>query len=144
MSEGLLDFLPLWAVLVCTVALTLVSLEIGFRIGRRRAAIADPENQSSAGAMAAASLALLAFLLAFSFQFAASRFEARRTILLDEVNAIGTTWLRARSDSRWSAPETSRRESADPSRSRSASGSPRARSGSALRPRSSWGSTCRR
>jgi len=96
MPEGPLDFLPLWALFVATAALTLVSLEIGFRVGRRRAAIADPENQSSAGAMAAASLALLAFLLAFTFQFAASRFEARRTVLLDEVNAIGTTYLRAR------------------------------------------------
>jgi len=96
MTEGALDFLPLWAVFVCTAALTLGSLEVGFRIGRRRASLADPEKESSAGAMAAASLALLAFLLAFTFQFAASRFEARRTIQLDEVNAIGTTWLRAR------------------------------------------------
>lgn len=46
------------------------------------------------GAMANASLALLAFLLAFTFGFAASRVEARRTLMLDEVNAIGTTYLR--------------------------------------------------
>jgi len=45
--------------------------------------------------MANASLALLAFLLTFTFGFAASRLEVRRTILLDEVNAIGTTYLRA-------------------------------------------------
>ena len=45
--------------------------------------------------MANASLALLAFLLTFTFGFAASRLEVRRTILLDEVNAIGTTYLHA-------------------------------------------------
>jgi hypothetical protein len=40
----------------------------------------------------AATLALLAFLLTFTFSTAASRFETRR---LDEANAIGTTYLRA-------------------------------------------------
>jgi hypothetical protein len=44
--------------------------------------------------MANASLALLAFMLAFTFGFAASRVEARRSLLLDEANAIGTTYLR--------------------------------------------------
>ena len=90
-----LDFLPLWAFFALTVAVVLASLEAGFRIGRRRAASAEPEKESSAGAMANASLALVAFLLAFTFGFAASRVEARRRTLLDEVNAIGTTYLRA-------------------------------------------------
>jgi hypothetical protein len=38
---------------------------------------------------------LLAFMLAFTFGLAGSRFEARRQVLLSEVNAIGTTYLRA-------------------------------------------------
>ena len=45
--------------------------------------------------MVAAVLALLAFLLTFTFGMAASRFEARRQVLLDEANAIGTAYLRA-------------------------------------------------
>jgi hypothetical protein len=45
--------------------------------------------------MVAAELGLLAFLLAFTFGIGASRFEARRQIMLDEANAIGTTYLRA-------------------------------------------------
>jgi hypothetical protein len=94
-DQGPLDFLPLWVLFGLTIALVLLSIEVGFRIGRRRAAIAEPEKESSAGAMANASLALLAFLLAFTFGFAASRLEARRSVLLEEVNAIGTTYLRA-------------------------------------------------
>ena len=77
-QQGPLDFLPLWAFFALTVAVVLASLEAGFRIGRRRAASAEPEKESSAGAMANASLALVAFLLAFTFGFAASRVEARR------------------------------------------------------------------
>lgn len=93
--QGPLDFLPLWAVFALTLAVVLISIEAGFRLGRRRGAQAEQESQSSVGAMTNASLALLAFLLAFTFGFAASRLEARRTVLLDEVNAIGTTYLRA-------------------------------------------------
>jgi len=45
--------------------------------------------------MAGATLGLLAFILAFTFGLAASRFDARRQVMLDEANAIGTTYLRA-------------------------------------------------
>jgi hypothetical protein len=44
--------------------------------------------------MVAATLGLLAFLLAFTFGLAASRFDARRLVVLEEANAIGTTYLR--------------------------------------------------
>jgi len=45
--------------------------------------------------MIAAILGLLAFRLAFTFGVAASRFDTRRELVLDEANAIGTTFLRA-------------------------------------------------
>ena len=40
-------------------------------------------------------LGLLAFILAFTFGLASSRFEARRGLILSEANAIGTSYLRA-------------------------------------------------
>jgi hypothetical protein len=95
MVQGPLDFIPLWLLFLIGLAFVLISIEVGLGLGRRRAKLTDPESQPSVGAMANASLALLAFLLAFTFGFAATRFETRRTLLLDEVNAIGTTWLRA-------------------------------------------------
>ena len=39
-------------------------------------------------------LGLLAFILAFTFGAATSRFDDKKQLLLDEVNAIGTTFLR--------------------------------------------------
>ena len=48
-----------------------------------------------AGSVVAASLGLLAFMLAFTFNIAANRFSDRKQLLLDEVNSIGTTYLRA-------------------------------------------------
>ena len=93
--QGPLDSIPLPAIFALTFALVLIALEAGRRIGRARAASSDPENPSSVGSMTSSSLALLAFLLAFTFSVAAERFDVRRTTLLDEVNAIGTTFLRA-------------------------------------------------
>src|SRR5262249_27680294 len=54
------------------------------------------EKVAPVGAMVASVLGLLAFMLAFTFGMAASRFDARRQVVLEEANAIGTTYLRAR------------------------------------------------
>jgi hypothetical protein len=40
-------------------------------------------------------LGLLALLLGFTFALAVSRYETRRTLIVAEANAIGTTYLRA-------------------------------------------------
>ncbi|MEW6273483.1 MAG: resistance to Congo red protein [Thermodesulfobacteriota bacterium] len=93
-DRGPLDVVPLWLLFLVTIMFVLLTIEVGFRIGRRRARGTDPEKESPVGAMVGASLGLLAFLLAFTFGFAASRFEARRTVLIEEVNAIGTAYLR--------------------------------------------------
>jgi hypothetical protein len=104
--QGPIDFLPLPALFAVTFALVWLAVEVGQRLGERRAARAEHETSAAVGAMTTATLALLAFLLAFTFSFAASRLETRRTLLLDEVNAIGTTWLRAAT-----LPEPERSES---------------------------------
>lgn len=46
------------------------------------------------GATNGAVFALLGLLLAFTFSGAVSRFDDRRTLTLDEANAVGTAWLR--------------------------------------------------
>ena len=92
----LLDALPLWSVFVGSLAVILVAVETGYRLGRARHRRSEHENEPAVGGIVAAELGLLAFLLAFTFSLAASRFEARRQTLLDETNAIGTTFLRAK------------------------------------------------
>src|SRR5262245_15814690 len=90
-----LDWLPLWAWLGITVGLILLTVEAGFRAGRWRRQHAEREGETPVSAIVAALLGLLAFLLAFTFGMAASRFDTRRELVLDEANAIGTTYLRA-------------------------------------------------
>jgi hypothetical protein len=72
----------------------LILTEAGRRIGLRRMA-EDPEGvRAGLGAIEAAILALLGLLLAFTFSGAGSRFDARRQLIVDETNAIGTAYLR--------------------------------------------------
>ena len=72
----------------------LLLLEIGRRIGDRRLA-ADPEGaRAGTGAVEGAVFALLGLLVAFTFSGAASRFDDRRALIVEETNDIGTAYLR--------------------------------------------------
>jgi hypothetical protein len=69
--------------------------EVGLRLGRRVSRDSDHAvDLQELSTIQAAVLGLLALLLGFTFSMAASRFEARKELLRDEVNAIGTTYLR--------------------------------------------------
>ena len=94
-SNGLLDALPLWGLFIAILFIVLVSVECGYRLGEYRRSRHEQEKQAPVGTMVGATLGLLAFILAFTFGLAAARFDARRQVLLDEANAIGTTYLRA-------------------------------------------------
>jgi hypothetical protein len=92
---AIFDVLPLWGVFVVTLLLILLAHEIGYRLGAARQKAKTHEKEAPVGAMVGATLALLGFLLAFTFGLAANLFQAKRQVMLDEANAIGTTYLRA-------------------------------------------------
>ena len=90
-----LDQIPLWGVFFLTAAMVLLSIGLGTFMGSRRRRRPDHEAEAPFGTIIGATLGLLAFLLAFTFGFSAELFQTRRQLLLNEVNAIGTTYLRA-------------------------------------------------
>ena len=94
-TTGLLDPFPLWSILPLTIVIGLASFEFGYRIAHYRQQLHQEEKESPVGGMVAGTLGLLAFMLAFTFGLAGSRFEDRRKVVLDEANAIGTCYLRA-------------------------------------------------
>lgn len=91
-----LDILPLWLFFISSIGLGLLAMEIGYRMGKKSQSMSPVEKEGPVGAMVGSTLGLLAIILAFTFNLAASRFDARRLAVLEEANAIGTTWLRAR------------------------------------------------
>jgi hypothetical protein len=76
------------------LAALLGCLEGGRRAGRKRYAAGPKAQPAGLGAVEAVSFGLLGLLLAFTFSGAALRLDARRAQIVDEVNAIGTAWLR--------------------------------------------------
>lgn len=95
MTSRLLDALPLALVLLLTVVLLLIAYEGGYFWGRRDLRRRGAET-AHVGTVVGALLSLLAFMLGFVFAMADERFDQRKTLVLNEANAIGTTWLRAR------------------------------------------------
>ena len=68
--------------------------EVGRRVARRRAAH-DPDGAwHGTGVVDAAVFGLFGLVIAFTFSGAASRFDTRRNLIVEEVNAIGTAYLR--------------------------------------------------
>jgi hypothetical protein len=76
---------------VCLIVLVLGCIEAG-----RRIRLLDKDGKTSAGlgVIDGAVFGLLGLLLAFAFSGADNRFQARRELIVQETNAIGTAYLR--------------------------------------------------
>lgn len=90
-----LDILPIWAIFIAAVSIMLAAADGGYRLGVYRRTRSEDEKEGPVGAMVGSTLGLLAFLMAFTFNMAATRLDTRRQLLQQEANAIGTTYLRA-------------------------------------------------
>jgi hypothetical protein len=75
--------------------IVLIPILIGQRYGIWRIKHSTDLQKVPVGSVVGAAFGLLAFMLAFTFQISAGRYEARKKLLLDEVTNIRTTWLRA-------------------------------------------------
>jgi hypothetical protein len=91
LDQSLLVIMP-----VLFMSLILVT-GIGYKVGKRQGKVASASEklEKTAGTIAGAMLALLGFILAISLSMADTHFQARRKLVLDEANAIGTSRLRA-------------------------------------------------
>jgi hypothetical protein len=80
---------------VATILIVMASIEAGYRLGRKAHQRSEEEKESPVSAIAGAVLALLAFILAFTFGIASNRFDARKELVREEANKIQTAWLRS-------------------------------------------------
>ncbi|HEY6153366.1 MAG TPA: hypothetical protein VIW07_06480 [Candidatus Udaeobacter sp.] len=86
----LLEWLVFAILLIFLVGLSELAWRMGFARSRKKS---EAEKQS--GTVKSAVLALLGLLLGFSFALAAARHDARRELVVQEANSIGTTARRA-------------------------------------------------
>ncbi|HAM50471.1 MAG TPA: hypothetical protein DCP92_07150 [Nitrospiraceae bacterium] len=91
-------FYRLDPLLICLVlvGVLVAASEIGFWVKGRMAKGADSIGKGDIPLIIGAVLTLLALLLGFTYSMSEGRFEERRQLVIDEANAIGTTYLRAK------------------------------------------------
>jgi len=85
------------AVLITVISLIIgVFIAVGVVLGRRmKSKSVTDHHRESLGVIQGALLGLVGLLLAFGLTMAVTRYEVRRDVLVEEANAIGTTYLRA-------------------------------------------------
>jgi hypothetical protein len=74
-------------------AILIAASEAGFRLGRKAESRSAENAKSQLGAVEGGILALLGLLLGFTMSMAVTRFEVRKQLVLDEANAIQTSYL---------------------------------------------------
>jgi hypothetical protein len=107
-SNELLYDLDLLLIFFVSIGALILFTELGFHLGRRAGRTISDKARSQISAVQGAILGLLALLLGFTFAMAMGRFDVRKQLVLDEANAIGTTYLRAQL-----LPEPPRQEISD-------------------------------
>jgi hypothetical protein len=88
--------IPIWLLGFLALVLMLGCSEIGFRAGYQARDRFDEAVRSRTTIFESALLGVLGLLMAFTISMAVTRFEARRQLVIDEANAIGSTWLRSK------------------------------------------------
>lgn len=88
-------FVNQWMVLILVSVSLLILAETGYRLGTAFRKRNSEAAQGHSGSVQGAVLGLLGLLLGFSFAMAVGRFDARRALVVEEANSIGTTWLRS-------------------------------------------------
>jgi hypothetical protein len=88
-------FFEIIGMFLIPLMVVLIPIFIGQRYGIYRKKKSKDLQDSPVGTVVGAAFGLLAFMLAFTFQIAANRYDSRKQLLLDEVTNIRTTSLRA-------------------------------------------------
>ena len=88
-------FLKIAVLFIIPFLVVLIPIILGQRFGVYRIKEQDELQHTPVGTVVGSAFALLAFMLAFTFQIVSNRYDARKELLLDEVTNIRTTYLRA-------------------------------------------------
>lgn len=95
MNQSLLYQTPTWVIAVVLFLSMIIIYWIGYMIRKAEIKRNKALSNEGLGSIEASLLGLLALLLSFTFSMSATRYDNRRTVIIDEANNIGTVILRA-------------------------------------------------
>jgi hypothetical protein len=85
-----------WIIQVVFLSLMVAGVEAGFRFGRRMAEKTGEMVKPQISVVEGSLVGVLGLLLAFTMSMAVTRFEVRKQLVLDDANAIGTSYRRTK------------------------------------------------
>ena len=88
-------FLQVAGMFIIPLVAVIVPVLIGQRYGIMHSKLNPDIQHNSIDSVVSAAFGLLAFMLAFTFQIAANRYDDRKAMLIEEVKNVRTTYLRA-------------------------------------------------
>jgi hypothetical protein len=86
--------LPLWVVFVFTTLLIALMIEVGYRLGTAVRRRSEAEKEPPVSAITGTVLALLAFMLAFTFGIVSDRYDSRKALVREQAITISTSYAR--------------------------------------------------
>jgi hypothetical protein len=95
MHSDLYFELKLAVMAIFCILLMLVCSEVGFLAGKKARPRVDEVMRERVTIFESAVLGVLGLLLGFTMSMAVARFDLRRQLVMDEANAIDTTWHRS-------------------------------------------------
>ncbi|MCU7549396.1 hypothetical protein OCK74_09740 [Chitinophagaceae bacterium LB-8] len=89
-----INFMPSWMLFILIIIVGMLIAEAGAYIAGKRLQKGEKEPDTPVNSALGAMLALLGFMLGFTFSITANRFAERRELVIRQANAIGTCYLR--------------------------------------------------
>jgi hypothetical protein len=85
---------PLWLIILGSIALIGLAIELGYRAGTTVGRRSEREKEAPVSAVTGTVLALLAFMLAFTFGIVSNRYDARKELVREQAITISTSYAR--------------------------------------------------
>jgi hypothetical protein len=95
MPEMNFSKVPVGLLIIAAIIGTLLFIEIGYRLGKKIYLKQVHEKNEVTSSVTGYILALIAFIMAFTFSIVSGRYDTKKALVREETNSIRTAWYRS-------------------------------------------------
>jgi FtsH-binding integral membrane protein len=95
MPEMNFSKVPVGLLIIAAIIGTLLFIEIGYRLGKKIYLKQVHEKNEVTSSVTGYILALIAFIMAFTFSIVSGRYDTKKALVREETNTIRTAWFRS-------------------------------------------------
>jgi len=87
--------IPVGLLIIMVIVAIIILIEAGYRFGKMIFLKRTPEKDGVVSSISGYVLALIAFIMAFTFSIVSSRYDTKKSLVREESNIIRTVWFRS-------------------------------------------------